>query len=160
MPHQQDCTHQGGALPLCLQCEPCRQQLQAALSVVESGLASLPSESSRDSARVPPTSSCRAQQFSHQHDVLLLRVRAQLLLASADANGALTVLGSAKRRLSSAHALMAARPGSDAASAVLVQQEAQVRAVMSKLCSIACVHLFLHCLQESSDEVSMGTCGG
>lgn len=55
-----------------------------------------------------------------------MRVKAQLLLAIADANGALGVLGSAKQRLSKARQGLADRQDSAAAFRVLTQQEAQV----------------------------------
>lgn len=61
------------------------------------------------------------------HDVLLLRVQAQLLLAVSSANEALTVLGKAKQRLSVARRGLAGRQNANAAVAVLKKQEAQVR---------------------------------
>jgi hypothetical protein len=65
----------------------------------------------------------------HFHDVLLLRIHAQLLLALQDANSAVAVLGTAVRRLAAARRGMEQRPSLAGSVAVelLQEQEAQVR---------------------------------
>jgi hypothetical protein len=69
------------------------------------------------------------------HDILLLRIQAQLLLALSDANKAVAVLGSAVRRLSHARKGLEARPSlaGGAAAELLRDQEAQVG-----VCQCAC----------------------
>lgn len=125
----------------------CRQQLQAALTVVETGLSKLQSSDRCDSGAstttgggMISTSSTAAVASSsispssslptlpHFHDVLLLRIQAQLLLALSDANRSVAVLGSAVRRLSSARRAAEERRSSAAgiAAELLQEQEAQV----------------------------------
>jgi hypothetical protein len=118
--------------------------------VVEAGLQNLAASDRCDPGCTPPASAPEAAVpgaaaakggVPHCHDVLLLRVRAQLLLAVADANGALAVLGSARRRLANARRALdlqasgaAGGSGSssgDAAAALLQEQEAQVCAGMT-----------------------------
>ncbi|KAF8058841.1 NPG1 [Scenedesmus sp. PABB004] len=106
-----------------------RQQPQAALTVVEAGLASV-GGADRCDAPAPAAgagASLAGLRLPWCYDVLLCRVRAALLLALADANGALGVLGAAKQRLSLARRALEARgPDAGAAAGVLRQQEAQV----------------------------------
>lgn len=101
--------------------------MQAALSVVDAALASSGSARSAFST----TSSTDSTSLPRCYDILLMRVKAQLLLAVEDANGALAVLGSAKQKLSTAHHGMAEGPDTAAAVVVLKQQEAQVGAESS-----------------------------
>jgi hypothetical protein len=103
----------------------CRQQLQPALSVVEAGLTSLPS-SERCDAHASHFTSSSSRGLPHCHDVLLHRVKAQLLLALSSANAALAVLGSARQRLSAGRRALGSRQDAAAAVALLQQQEAQV----------------------------------
>lgn len=119
----------------------CRQQLADALVIVEGGLRKLhPTErcdhssansglsSSGTGAASSSSSLAPLPQF---HDILLLRIQAQLLLALSDANKAVAVLGSAIRRLSHARKGLEARPSvaGGAAAELLRDQEAQVREV-------------------------------
>lgn len=103
----------------------CRQQLQPALSVVEAGLSSLPS-SERCDSHASLFSSSSSRRLPHCYDVMLHRVKAQLLLAVSSANEALAVLGSARQRLSAARRALGSRQDAAAAVALLREQEAQV----------------------------------
>ncbi|WIA39628.1 hypothetical protein OEZ86_005707 [Tetradesmus obliquus] len=102
-----------------------RQQLQPALSVVEAGLSSLPS-SERCDSHASLFSSSSSRRLPHCYDVMLHRVKAQLLLALSSANEALAVLGSARQRLSAARRALGSRQDAAAAVALLREQEAQV----------------------------------
>lgn len=101
----------------------CRQQVPAALSVTQAGITSSGSSKGQHSHS---TTGIHSSGLPRCFDILLMRVKAQLLLAIADANGALAVLGSAKQRLSTARRGLAERQDAAAAVAVLKQQEAQV----------------------------------
>lgn len=103
-------------------CRYCRQQVPAALTVIDAGLASYRSKEQPGYSTI--AAHCRVLLCSFH--ILLLRVKAQLLLALADANGALAVLGSAKQRLSNARQSLADRQDAAAEVAALKQQEAQV----------------------------------
>lgn len=102
-----------------------RQQLPGALSVCQAGLDDISSReasSTRGRSRHPGLPRC--------YDILLMRVKAQLLLAIADINGALAVLGAAKHRLSAVRQQYVEQPAAaGAAVAVLQKHEAQVRTI-------------------------------
>jgi hypothetical protein len=68
------------------------------------------------------------------HDVLLLRIQAQLLLAVPHAHRAVAVLGAAVRRLANARKALDARPSlaGGAAAQLLREQEAQVGSVAAE----------------------------
>jgi hypothetical protein len=59
-------------------------------------------------------------------DTLLLRIKAQLVMALGDANQSLCVLGSAKKRLSAKRAGLGGTEGAAAVAEMYKQQEAQV----------------------------------
>jgi hypothetical protein len=105
----------------------CRQQLQPALSAVEAGLSSLPSSERCDAhAGHFSSSSSSSRGLPHCYDVLLHRVKAQLLLALSRANEALAVLGTARQRLAAGRRALGSRQDAAAAVALLRQEEAQV----------------------------------
>lgn len=109
-----------------------RQQLQGALTVVDAGLDKLQPQDCCDHGLTASTSSSSGSSsmgsIPNFYDILLLRVEAQLLLALSDASRAVSVLGSALRRLTNARKGMAVQPGggSVVAAELLREQEAQV----------------------------------
>jgi hypothetical protein len=121
----------------------CRQQLQPALSVVEAGLSSLPSSERCDARASHSSSSSSSRGLPHCHDVLLHRVKAQLLLALSRVNEALAVLGSARQRLSAGRRALGSRQDAAAAVALLRQQEAQVCIIFTFVLYLYCI--FLDC---------------
>jgi hypothetical protein len=83
--------------------------------------------SSNSGNRMMPGAEEASRGLPRCHDVLLLRVQAALLLALADANGALEVLGAARLRLALARRTLQGRGDASAALlGMLQQQEAQV----------------------------------
>jgi hypothetical protein len=120
--------------------------------VVEAGLTSLPS-SERCDTHASHFSSSNSKGLPHCYDVLLHRVKAQLLLALSSANEALAVLGSARQRLSAARRALGSRQDVAAAVALLRVQEAQVRH-----CMLLC-HVASHTLQCHADSCSDSVLG-
>jgi len=97
-----------------------RQQLQAAIQVADAGLALF--HKKPDSAALLT----RSDGSPSCMDTLLLRIKAQLVLALGDANQGLSVLGTAKKKLSAKRAALGGAEGAGAVAEMYRQQEAQV----------------------------------
>ena len=97
-----------------------RQQLQAAIQIADAGLALFykKPDSAALLTRSDGSPSCM--------DTLLLRIKAQLVLALGDANQGLSVLGTAKKKLSAKRAALGGAEGAGAVAEMYRQQEAQV----------------------------------